>query len=126
MADLRPGQYKRLGRIAENNPQRAEKVAARMEKRASRTERGKEVAAKVQESKGVARKASDLMTGSRTAAENEKIRARFSRAEERPRTERAQAMSKEEFEKRKSALNKLAGRDTPLAPSPIPTFLKNK
>jgi len=110
MADLRPGQYKRLGRIAENNPQRAEKVAARMEKRASRTERGKEVAAKVQESKGLARKAV----------------SHYRRGEERQRTEIAQAMSKEEFEKRKSALNKSAGRDTPLAPSPIPTFLKNK
>lgn len=43
MPDLRKGQYKRLGRIAETNPERAEKVAARMEKRASREERGKEV-----------------------------------------------------------------------------------
>jgi hypothetical protein len=93
MADLRPGQYKRLGRIAENNPQRAEKVAARMEKRASRTERGKEVAAKVQDKKAFVKKASGLMT-------------------------------KEEFEKRKSALNKSVGRDTPLAPSPTPSFLK--
>lgn len=46
MPDLRQGQYKRLGRIAENNPERAEKVAARMEKRASRVERGKEIASK--------------------------------------------------------------------------------
>jgi hypothetical protein len=119
MADLRPGQYKRLGRIAENNPQRAEKVAARMEKRASRTERGKEVAAKVQDKKAFVKKASDLMTERRTAAENEKIRAQYSRDEGRP-------MSKEEFEKRKSALNKSAGRDTPLAPSPTPSFFKNK
>ena len=43
MPDLRKGQYKRLGRIAETNPERAEKVANRMEKRASREERGKEV-----------------------------------------------------------------------------------
>ena len=42
MPDLRKGQYKRLGRIAENNPERAERVADRMEKRASREERGKE------------------------------------------------------------------------------------
>jgi hypothetical protein len=124
MADLRPGQYKRLGRIAENNPQRAEKVAARMEKRASRTERGKEVAAKVQESKGVARKAiSNLEIEEKKAVRRQAV-SQYRRAEERPRTERAQAMSKEEFEKKKSALNKSAGRDTPLAPSPIPTFLK--
>lgn len=44
MPDLRKGQYKRIGRIAETNPERAEKVANRMEKRASREERGKEVA----------------------------------------------------------------------------------
>jgi len=43
MPDLRKGQYKRLGRIAETNPERAEKVANRMEKRASREERGKEL-----------------------------------------------------------------------------------
>ena len=44
MANLKPRQDKRLGRIAENNPERAAKVADRMEKRTSRTERGKEVA----------------------------------------------------------------------------------
>lgn len=44
MPDLRPGQYKRLGRIQETNPQRASRVAERMEKRASREERGKDVA----------------------------------------------------------------------------------
>lgn len=43
-AELRTGQYKRLGRIAENNPERAERVAARMNKRASRVDRGKEIA----------------------------------------------------------------------------------
>lgn len=43
-AELRTGQYKRLGRIAENNPERAERVAARMNKRASRVNRGKDIA----------------------------------------------------------------------------------
>ena len=120
MADLRPGQYKRLGRIAENNPQRAEKVAARMEKRASRTERGKEVAAKVQDKKAFVKKASDLMTGRRTAAENEKIKARFSRDEEKGTTAIIKRMAKGE-EKPKTS-----GRDIPLAPSPTPSFFKNK
>jgi hypothetical protein len=41
---LRKGQYKRIGRIAENNPERAERVASRMNERASRVERGKEIA----------------------------------------------------------------------------------
>jgi len=41
---LRRGQYKRLGRIAEKNPERAEKVAERMKERATRFERGKRVA----------------------------------------------------------------------------------
>ena len=44
MADLKPRQYKRLGRIEESNPARAEKVADRMNKRSSREERGKVVA----------------------------------------------------------------------------------
>lgn len=41
---LRKGQYKRLGRIAESNPERADKVAERMKERATRFERGKRVA----------------------------------------------------------------------------------
>jgi hypothetical protein len=41
---LRKGQYKRLGRIAEKNPDRADKVADRMKERATRLERGKRVA----------------------------------------------------------------------------------
>jgi hypothetical protein len=42
MPDLRPGQLKRIGRISEKNPERALAVTERMEKRASREERGKE------------------------------------------------------------------------------------
>lgn len=42
--ELRKGQYKRIGRIAERNPERAERVAERMNKRASREERGREIA----------------------------------------------------------------------------------
>ena len=41
---LRTGQYKRLGRIDEKNPARAERVAGRMTERASRVSRGKEIA----------------------------------------------------------------------------------
>jgi hypothetical protein len=43
-AELRRGQYKRIGRIAENNPDRAERVAERMTTKASRVDRGKEIA----------------------------------------------------------------------------------
>lgn len=46
-AELRTGQYKRLGRIAERNPERAERVASRMNKRASRIDRGREIATPV-------------------------------------------------------------------------------
>ena len=42
--NLRTGQYKRLGRIAEKNPERAEKVAGRMTRKADRIERGKDIA----------------------------------------------------------------------------------
>ena len=41
---LRTGQYKRLGRIDEKNPARAERVADRMNTRATRVSRGKDVA----------------------------------------------------------------------------------
>lgn len=41
---LKSRQYKRLGRIAEKNPERAEEVAGRMKLRATRYKRGKEVA----------------------------------------------------------------------------------
>ena len=41
---LRKGQYKRLGRIAEKNSDRAERVADRMKTRESRVERGKDIA----------------------------------------------------------------------------------
>jgi hypothetical protein len=42
--DLRPGQYKRIGRIAEKNPDRAERVAARMTTRSERKDKGKAIA----------------------------------------------------------------------------------
>jgi hypothetical protein len=42
--ELRKGQYKRVGRIAEKNPERAMRVADRMNTRASRVDRGKEIA----------------------------------------------------------------------------------
>ena len=41
---LREGQYKRIGRIAEKNPLRAERVADRMKTKESRVERGKDIA----------------------------------------------------------------------------------
>lgn len=42
--NLRKGQYKRVGRISEKNPERAQRVAERMNTRASRVDRGKEIA----------------------------------------------------------------------------------
>jgi len=60
MPDLRPGQLKRLGRIAENNPERAYKVADRMEKRASRTERGAEIANNAKEKRTASKNLSKL------------------------------------------------------------------
>ena len=43
-ADLKPRQYKRIGRIAESNSNRAYKVADRMKTRAGREERGRDIA----------------------------------------------------------------------------------
>jgi hypothetical protein len=45
---LKRRQYKRLGRIAEKNPERAEAVAERMKERATRVQRGKGVAGSVE------------------------------------------------------------------------------
>jgi hypothetical protein len=42
--NLKTRQYKRLGRIAEKNPDRADRVAGRMNEKASRVSRGKEIA----------------------------------------------------------------------------------
>ena len=42
--ELRKGQYKRIGRISEKNPERAQRVADRMNTRASRVDRGKAIA----------------------------------------------------------------------------------
>jgi hypothetical protein len=42
--NLKTRQYKRLGRIAEKNPERADRVAERMNNKASRVERGKDIA----------------------------------------------------------------------------------
>ena len=53
--DLRPGQYKRIGRIAENNPERANRVAERMTTRSEREEKGKAIADKYSSSAKVNR-----------------------------------------------------------------------
>jgi hypothetical protein len=42
--NLKTRQYKILGRIAEKNPERADRVAERMNNKASRVERGKDIA----------------------------------------------------------------------------------
>ena len=44
--DLKPRQYKRIGRIAENNPERAERVADRLVTKSEREEKGKKIADK--------------------------------------------------------------------------------
>lgn len=94
MPDLRPGQLKRLGRISEKNPERAEKVAERMDKRASRTERGKAIAEKAEENR----------TGGRDIARGV-----------------ARLYDGGDKEK-KQAVRKMTSRDIPLAPTPEPLF----
>jgi hypothetical protein len=110
MADLKPRQYKRLGRIQENNPQRAARVAERMEKRASREERGKEVAKA--SSRGMA------------------VGIAKMRGEENPRA-RANAVqqyraSSENTKPVNTVRGKVNRPDTPLADSPVPSFFKSK
>jgi hypothetical protein len=118
MADLKPRQYKRLGRIEEKNPERAAKVAGRMEQRATRTERGKAVAEKVSsknnERKEFAKKTRGLIESSpRERGAMQKF------------TGRGEAMSKEQFDAKKAELKyqaskKMTGRDTPLSATPEP------
>jgi len=100
MPDLRPGQLKRLGRISESNPERAEKVAERMDKRASRTERGAAIASNAEEKR----------TGGRDI-------------------ERGVAKLYEGgAENKAKAVAKMRGRDYPLSPTPEPygDFKKSK
>ena len=117
MADLKPRQYKRVGRIAENNPERAIKVAGRMEKRATREDRGKAIVKSTKRGEGTLR--GRLMTGSGNNAEQ------FFRG-------RGEAMTKQEFDKKKADLRQKASEkmtsrpDTPLADSPVPSFLRGK
>jgi hypothetical protein len=94
MPDLRKGQYKRIGRIAETNPEKAERVADRMKTRASRGERGKNIANKDEIEKGFG-----------TA-----IARHLSRGEESPNA------------KAKAVRDMTRRPDTPLAPSPEPLF----
>lgn len=126
MADLKPRQYKRLGRIQENNPERAAKVAGRMEKRATREERGKAVAKSASEgNKGIKGR---LMTKEAFNSRSESLKRD---ALDKFRS-RGEAMSKEQFDTKKAELKyqaskKMTGRpDTPLADSPVPSFLRGK
>lgn len=90
MPDLRPGQLKRLGRIDEKNPERAERVAERMDKRASREERGKAIAEKAEE-----KRTGGISVGRGVAR-----------------------MYREPQEQRREAIRKISRPDTPLAATP--------
>jgi hypothetical protein len=66
--DLKPRQYKRVGRIAENNPERAERVAERLVTKSEREEKGKKIADKYSSSNKMPqaqyeKMKSDLKTG---------------------------------------------------------------
>lgn len=106
MADLKPRQYKRLGRIAENNPERATRVAGRMEKRASREERGREVAGNT--GRGVAK----------YRAASEMTREAFN--------SRSESLKRDAVKKMTARAEAPKRPDTPLAESPIPSFLRSK
>lgn len=94
--DLTPRQLKRLGRIDEKNPARAERVADRMNTRDSREARGKAVA-------------------SRSEGLNNKLISVLAKGT------KAEAASY--FSKQKP---KQIGRDTPLAATPEPKFIMGK
>ena len=113
MPDLRKGQYKRLGRIAENNPERAERVAERMDKRASRGERGVEVAANAEEKR----------TGGRDIARKDFARgvARMVEDSNPARQEAVRRHSAQaEYHRPNAAHEQARKRDTPLSMTPEP------
>ena len=138
MPDLRKGQYKRIGRIAETNPERAERVAERMKTRASRGERGKNIANKDETENGFARGvARSLYAGSGSAQEDlvvknqaRKLNTAQSEAKEKQ-SEKGFAKGvsklydKDVETKREAAISKYRKRpDTPLADTPEPLFYK--
>lgn len=96
--DLRPGQYKRIGRIAENNPARAERVAERMTTRSERKERGKEIADQY----------------SSNSEKTRKLAAQLNQLASAP---KMSMMSAEQSQSAKDAMKKV-GRDVPLAATP--------
>ena len=75
MPDLTPGQNKRLGRISESNPERAGKVAERMNNRASREERGAAIAKGARKEEGMAIRKSRMEEGMASASERKYSRA---------------------------------------------------
>ena len=109
MPDLRKGQYKRLGRIAENNPERAERVAERMDKRASRTERGATIASNAEEKRTGGR---DFARGVAKMLDEENPR-------ERQQAVRRYSMQAEEH-RPMHAHEQARKRDTPLSATPEP------
>jgi hypothetical protein len=129
MADLKPRQYKRLGRIEERNPERAARVAGRMEKRATREERGKAVAKSASEGNKGIRTMTKEAFGTRSESLKREAIQKF--------RGKGEAMSKQDFEKRKATLRsqsadkmvnkpvsvvrgKINRPDTPLAMTPEP------
>jgi hypothetical protein len=124
MADLKPRQYKRLGRIEERNPERAARVADRMEKRASRTERGKAIASNAEEKR----------TGGRAIGRGEAMtRQAFNSRSESLKRDAVKTMTeKGRTSSGAKPVNVVRGKvnrpDTPLAmtPEPYSDFVKSK
>jgi hypothetical protein len=108
MPDLRPGQYKRIGRISEKNPERALAVSERMEKRASREERGKKFV--------------------KDKPAHEQIKKNFAQGVERQveRQDAASPARREAVKKMTTAegKDKQGGRDYPLSTTPEPLSSK--
>jgi hypothetical protein len=106
--DLRPGQYKRIGRIAEKNPDRAERVAERMTTRSERKDKGKDIADK-------------YSTTDKTKRERQQsITRQLSQLASAP---KASSMSADYMQSASQAQQKM-GRDIPL--SATPQLKKNK
>lgn len=66
--DLKPRQYRRVGRIAENNPERAERVAERMTTKSERAQKGKEIADKYSSSNKVPQYQYERMKNAKSSA----------------------------------------------------------
>jgi hypothetical protein len=108
---LKDRQYKRLGRIARNNPDRAERVGERMIDRSLDMERGKDLAASLAGKK--------LKDEERKARELKEVKDRIKQVPQSG-DRNNKSLKERIFGVKMESSNASVGRDYPLSTSPTP------